>query len=211
MNLKSKGKEDIIQRKQDHIKTGGGKPKFKTSMDAVTDTIASILGPDNVNIGGVGGIGSNDVAMNYIVDTEESDPSRRVLAGVEVSGGDLSTLVLEVEETPGELHPDDVHLPGSSGNHIVPFTQHSTPTSAARKKLPTVPCTPLAPPMMCTTLDEDRGDEGGKLKEECWRHQREALIEYKQLCLEQQKLCKMQQELCDLQCQYYKNKMQHNK
>lgn len=40
-------------------------------MDAVTDTIASIFGPDNVNLVGIGGIGSNDVAMSYIGDTEE--------------------------------------------------------------------------------------------------------------------------------------------
>ncbi|KAK4297563.1 hypothetical protein Pmani_030034 [Petrolisthes manimaculis] len=55
MNMKSKAKDELMNRKKDHIKTGGGKPVFATPMDSMTETISGILGHDNICVGGVGG------------------------------------------------------------------------------------------------------------------------------------------------------------
>lgn len=54
-----------------HDFSGGGPPTKKPKLDPVTEVIAGILGVNNDNIGGISGIGHNDLTHYHTTQTDE--------------------------------------------------------------------------------------------------------------------------------------------
>ncbi|KAK3871185.1 hypothetical protein Pcinc_023661 [Petrolisthes cinctipes] len=201
MNMKSKAKDELMNRKKDHTITGGGKPVFATPMDSVTEMISGILGHDNICVGGVAGVGGNDTTEFSLSVTEEntsSEEAQEELATVVWSG--------DADELP---HLDESIITGTT-NRL-----YSTPNKFAGMANTVPPCTPPAPPSQTNPAKfvSEWSDSGttprhvNNLIEKCLTTQIEAWNAYTNMCREQQQFFREQRKLTELQKQYYQKKL----